>query len=355
MKKNSAQNIAVYGVAHALVDCVSVGVLFSVSGGGMAQGMSSFGLVVLYIILAFGLQAVAGMVVDYTKAPKTAAIFGVILVGLSALAMTTAPIIAVVLAGIGNAIFHVGGGVVSLSLTPRRATAAGLFVAFGAIGLLLGTLLGKMGLFSVAPFVIAALLAVLAIIVTKNSAKTIMYEDGHEDRVYKKFEMILLFVMFAIVIRSYVGMILLFPWKSNLFLLIALTCAVFLGKALGGILADRFGWNRIAVGALIISAPLLAFWSDVPAMAILGVFLFNITMPVTLVVMANILPKHAGLSFGLTCFALFLGTLPVVYGWQIAQLSTTGTLVVILISAVALFIGLKLYDKSAELNVKVQP
>ena len=49
-----------------------------------------------------------------------------------------APYLAVVLAGLGNAAFHVGAGAMVLRLSPNRAAAAGLFVAPGAIGLAIG-------------------------------------------------------------------------------------------------------------------------------------------------------------------------------------------------------------------------
>jgi hypothetical protein len=41
--------------------------------------------------------------------------------------------------------------------------------------------------------------------------------------------------------------------------LFGVAAAAFAGKAFGGILSDRFGWIKISVGALLISAPLLAF------------------------------------------------------------------------------------------------
>lgn len=86
---------------------------------------------------------------------------------------------------------------------------------------------------------------------------------------FNYFEFILLLVFLSIAIRSLVGMVLVFPWKTNVDLLIILTAAVVLGKGLGGILADKFGWIRVAVGALILSIPFLVFGANIPYLAII--------------------------------------------------------------------------------------
>ena len=43
-------------------------------------------------------------------------------------------------------------------------------------------------------------------------------------------------------------------------------------------------------------------------------FLFNMTMPVTLHRAAMLLPGHRGFAFGLLTFGLFLGFLPAAFG-----------------------------------------
>ena len=42
----------------------------------------------------------------------------------------------------------------------------------------------------------------------------------------------------------------------------------------------------------------------------LGMFALNITMPITLVAVTDVLPGREGFSFGLTCAALIAGALP---------------------------------------------
>ena len=44
--------------------------------------------------------------------------------------------------------------------------------------------------------------------------------------------------------------------------------------------------------------------------SVIGVILFNMTMPITLGIVAQRLPKNPGIAFGLTTAALLLGAVP---------------------------------------------
>ena len=112
------------------------------------------------------------------------------------------------------------------------------------------------------------------------------------------------------VLSSFVGSALVMPWKSEPALLVALTTAVVLGKALGGVVADRFGFGVTGTVSLLASLPLLLFAGASPAAGIAGLLLFNMTMPITLVGIVNAMPERPGFGFGLTCLALIAGALP---------------------------------------------
>ena len=115
----------------------------------------------------------------------------------------------------------------------------------------------------------------------------------------------------------------------------------FLGKGLGGVLADRFGWIRIAVGALLASSPLLSFGASNPVAGLAGLFLFNMTMPVTLVATANALPRWPGFAFGLTCLALIIGAFIPLAGEKAVFSAPLVVFASILLSAAALHVGLR--------------
>ena len=74
--------------------------------------------------------------------------------------------------------------------------------------------------------------------------------------------------------------------------------------------------QKAAIGSLGLSA-LLFCVSSVPVAGVAAVFLFNMTMPITLWAAAKMLPGGRGFAFGTLTFALFLGFLPTWLGWPV--------------------------------------
>lgn len=343
MKKEGrllTQNLIIYSFGHAVIDLISAIVVFSISRLNLISFNEFFNLVILYGLLAFGLQVVFGVMCDKFKSPKLFAELGIIFALLSIFFITKAPIASIVLVGIGNAIFHIGGGTISLNITPKKATAPGIYVAPGALGLFAGILIGKQGLLPMIYPIILLLLTFVLILITKKP------KIDYQKRKIKKtniFWMIVIFILLSIIIRSFIGFMIIFPWKSKLILGIIFVMGVFLGKAFGGILGDKFGWMRVGVISLLISAFLLAFGANNPILGIVGIFLFNMTMPITLAAISNMFLGKPGFAFGLTVLALIIGALPFY-----AEFKITNNLfyfATIIISAVAICIGLHFYDK----------
>ena len=118
----------------------------------------------------------------------------------------------------------------------------------------------------------------------------------------------------VVVLRSYMGANQAFAWKSQGQWALVLTLALALGKAGGGLLSDRLGPRRAAGWSLGLAVALYLL-SGAPLPGLLAVFLFNMTMPMTLWAAAQLLPGAKGFGFGLLTFALFVGYLPVYLGW----------------------------------------
>ena len=304
--------LSIYGATHVVVDAICAAVVFSVAFQQGVSGETFAGLMLLYHALAFGLQPLFGLAVDATKTPRLAALLGC-LVSAMALWFVPWPVMAVAIAGVGNAIFHVGGGIVSLRITPQRATAPGLFVAPGSVGLLLGAILGQSGHLAIAPLLCAALVVSLLLI---RSPVPRPEPVAASSCPVNRAELILALILLSIAVRSLLGFLVTFPWKTEPVLLVALTLATVLGKSLGGFLADRWGWVRVGVGAMLAALPFLACASTCPAVAIPGMMLTNLTMPITLAATAQALPGRPGFAFGLTCLAYLLGILPPLLGFS---------------------------------------
>jgi len=244
------------------------------------------------------------------------------------------------IAGIGNALFHVGGGAINLELASGKAALPGIFVAPGALGLMIGILIGKSGHFIALPFILL-LMGSAILILRIPRPETAAPRQLHGN--LRWFETVILLLLLSIAIRGMVGLSLVLPWKSDPVLLVFLTLAVVLGKALGGILGDRFGWTAVAVSGLAASAPLLTFFAHIPALAITGTFLFNLSMPITLICLAEMLPGKSGFAFGLTTLALIIGALPTFTQLGILTSHQMFIFASVLISIAALYGGLRLY------------
>jgi MFS transporter, FSR family, fosmidomycin resistance protein len=349
--KNISSNLIVYGIAHGLVDAMCAGVLFSLSTRNELSITLMSSLFLIYNVLAFGSQVIFGFIFDYFKYPKLAAILGIVFTASATIIFIPFPVVAIILMGTGNALFHIGGGIISLNLIPGKAVAPGIFVAPGAIGLLCGTLLGKNGDFSAWPFLFLTVVFVIGIFLTREPSINTQ-QSKYPLKTEFKFEYIIYLVLFVIAMRSLVGFAVVFPWKSDVNLLIILTLSVVMGKGLGGFLADRFGWTIIAVGSLILSIPLLTLGANIPFLGIIGMFMFNFTMPVTLTIISNLLPGKPGISFGLTTAGLLLGALPSFSGFQTSLNNPLFFSVATMISALVLFVGLRYYNKICLFSAK---
>lgn len=338
---NIIKNICLYGVTHAFVDVTSVAVLFSGILFNHLESPTSLFLVLFYNVLAFGLQPFVGMHFDKLKTPRLAAIIGCLLTIISAIIWKFS-LPAVIFAGLGNAFFHVGGGIISLKLSGGKATIPGMYVAPGALGLFVGILVGRSGHFVPLVFIILLLLSSVLIYFLQYST---IIENKENKKTFNKFELIVLLLLVSIAIRSLIGLSVTFPWKTNMNLLILLTFAVVLGKFFGGIIADKFGWIKISISGLLLSAPLIAFGIHYPFLAVAGMFCFNVTMPVTLIVIANVLKGREGFAFGLTALSLIIGAFPTFAGFKLGMQNIYEIILIIILSAVLLFLGLKIYFK----------
>jgi len=327
--------LLVYGLSHALVDASCIILLL----GGIDVREELLTYILIYNILAFGLQLPFGIIIDRMHQPVLSAVLGCIVLSLGIMLFLHPPI-SVILAGIGNALFHVGGGSVSLNLNRGKAALPGVFVAPGGIGLFAGGIVLK--LFGFHPGICVAFLLTMGLIIYMIKSPTILYETKGAMPV-NYLTLIIVLLLITVCIRSLVGLSVNFQWKSDTALLIALTAGIAFGKALGGFLADYFGWIKITISGLTLSALLLFFGSQVPVVAIIGMFLFNLTMPVCLVAISNLLPGRPGFSFGLTTFAMIAGALPSFSSFKSFFSGSSVILVMILLSTIILFKGLKLY------------
>lgn len=330
-----AKSTAAYSSAHFSVDfCCSFFVLSSLPQGGRAAVC-----LLIYNFFAFAMQLPFGILADRLDKNRAFALLGLCLTAAGA-ALGSSPLFLCALMGLGNALFHIGGGRAVLCGGKGRFTALGIFVSPGAMGLFIGGLMAGTGLWYIPVLLMAACFAVLLAFAPASALPAGLEVPGGGERLFPALAAGLCLFL-VVCLRSYAGPAMAFPWKTGAVYPAVLVLALALGKAAGGLLADRFGPRAVSAGSLGLSALLFLFY-DRPLCGLLAVFLFNMTMPITLGAMYRLLPSAPGMGFGLLTLSLFLGALPGLLGLPAGLAMPLCGVLSALASMVLLLAGLKL-------------
>ena len=328
-----------------MVDCASGYLIFRDLGTSALGYRTIVALVVLYNTLAFGGQVPAGAVADRTGAYRGAAVLGALLAAASLAVAPWSVVAGIVIVGVGNALFHVGAGAHVLVTSRNRSTESGVFVGPGAVGLAAGILMGSQRL-EARWFIVALLAASVLWLPRLIEPSARAHETSPLPRLPSRALLIALvsssMLVGSVTVRALVGGAVSGAWRGvSTEVMVLLALAACGGKMLGGLVSDRLGWATTSVGALLISAPLVSVLVRTPVGAVLGMLIFQMTMPVTLKAMHHILPTRPGLAFGIPCLALLLGALPGLYRISLLP-HWAHSLALVVISAVLVGWGLRL-------------
>ena len=346
-----------FALCHFVVDfaCVST-MLCAVSRVLGESGQGSLELVALsiliYDVVAFAFQLLVGIALDKLDKNLSAAMLSYALVGggvlLSLVPVAFLEWLAVLLLAVGNALFHCAGGLCVLNISQKHAGPSGIFIATGAVGVFLGTFSAQYGRLQVAfsLLVLLFLCASITRVVQKVNKKywNIQNVPFSIPELSSRTMIAIALLCFVVALRSYTGMAMAFPWKSEVLLLGLSIFGVFAGKALGGMVADRIGFRTTAIFSLIAAATLFVPSWELPLMGLLAVFFFNFTMAITLASLANILHEAKGTAFGLASFSLAIGALFALCGLRLEHPLMLS--VMSLVSALALGVSLTLVKDS---------
>ena len=298
---------------------------------------------VLYNFCAFAMQAPLGLLGDKLNKNAVYAAAGCVIVALSAF-LSKYAVAACIVAGIGNALFHLGGGIDTLNECGEKCGKLGVFVSPGAFGIFFGTKLGRARAMDYR-IVIGGLIIVALLILLAASRKGILKRSLNVPVSFAGvgapgvIPAALCFFL-VVCLRSFAGTSMAFPWKAVGQWALINTCAVVFGKTAGGFIADRFGAVRSSWVTLGASALLFLFASH-PLAGVLAVFLFNMTMPVTLGALGRMLPGVKGFAFGTLTLALFAGLVPIIMWRSLTGLPNYCYSLMALVSAVLLHIGFR--------------
>lgn len=328
-KENSKEEMHASGktaglsALHFLVDGVCAVFMFSL----FIPQKNGYEYILLYNFCAFVLQLPLGILLDLLnkkKAMKRYAEPAFII--LSLLLLYFGKLHPAIL-GVGNALFHTGAGVSVMGLDERsgwKGRGLGTFVAPGALGLYLGAFIGNTldtdaaGVLVDILFLISGIILLIILFcneMRKKPAVSVGLAEGRENteghRVpFGAVALVSVICFLVVILRSYVGFSVAFEWKQGFIYGLAAVLAVVLGKVAGGFLSAGFGMKNTITVSLLGAAALYCLGQNI-FFGLAALFLFNMTMPITLYMLAGVLKGRPGLSFGLLTAALFVGFLPV--------------------------------------------
>lgn len=351
---------ALLGLVHAVTDAATITTLYRATGLHSTSAVAVFGAILAYDLLAFGGQPLIGVLVDRVPPARTMlAGLAVTATGVAVATLGREPsslvgIGAVLLAAVGNAVTHLGAGVVVLRGDLTRATPAGLLVAPGALGLGFGLWFGRdVDLGATWLLVLPVVLAAWGVVELERRGSLLPPAASTSGRSGPRLGEPLLpvpargialgaliLLLISVAIRALVGSGATRGYEAGAWLTLGVPLVAFAGKALGGVVADRVGWLVATVGALALSAPVLAVKQGVPALLLAGLLVFQMTMPVTLVAVARLLPGRPATAFGLPCLALAVGGLPAMFAWGADMVGRPALGAWVAVSAVAAWAGL---------------
>lgn len=343
--------VSIYSMIHFIVDLSSAILVSNLVAQKMGQGIELFIAIITYNFFAFAMQLPIGIIEDKVNKNAICSAIGCLFVAI-AFGFTNIGIIACLVAGIGNAMFHVGGGIDVLNICDKKATPSGIFVSTGALGIFLGSKSASIGFNKYYIVIMILLLSAIALVWLYNQIKdNVKNEKILIPQINKTEKIAILCLVITVIIRGYVSLILSFEWKSNFILALMATFAVVLGKMIGGIIGDKIGFIKTSLISLIVSAFLFIFSFDNSVIGILAILFFNMTMPITLTALSNILFNNKGMAFGLLSASLFIGSIPVFFGYEKAIFNSVGLFIITILSAIILYIGIKNYYKIEEKKV----
>ena len=309
--------VGICTMLHFLVDALCLCCLYLMAS--CHSESSLLGVFLTYNVLAFMTQPVTGWWADCSRRPHwlllssvlllmAAVLFSVFVMAKLVVPSTFSMMVVAVLLGMGNSIFHTWGGRQTVLKAGNDPRALGVFVSTGAFGLAVGAFWCSWQLL----LVIMILVSLLALVyVRHDTASNMAHADTSlKSRLRHGHVIVAILVLMAFVMfRSSMGEAFTSGMNKGGGVILLIGATAMLGKMSGGWLARHFGAMRSFVILLVSSLACYALGGTGIGIVLLGLFLINCTMPITLYWANTVLPGREGLAFGLLAAALIPGFL----------------------------------------------
>lgn len=312
------QTVGICSFMHFLVDGLCVCCLYLLTA--TTDMTCIVGVFMTYNILAFLTQPLTGWYVDKAKRKHWVLLASILLL---TMAVTVASLtisfpsfrlsvvglyVIATLLGMGNSLFHVWGGKQTVLKTDNDIRAVGTFVSTGAFGLSVGIVFYSWSLLY-AFLLVICLLAVTYVRIDNMAVAAVDAETKNPSyapvAVWIAMAALVAFVLF----RSYLGQSFSVGSDHGALMVLALGAISMLGKMLGGWLSKCCGIIGAMVLILVSVLLCMVLRSSHMAFPLVGLFMINCTMPITLYLANVVMKGREGLAFGLLAAALMPGYL----------------------------------------------
>ena len=300
-KTSAIRIIGMLSAMHFMTDLICAFAVYSMIAEGKAVR------VVMYNFCAFVLQMPLGLLADALKSRRQED-NAILFIGLS-IPLTLSGLLnfPVWVFGLGNALFHVGGGIITIHKDHENryeGRGLGTFVAPGAIGLFLGQVIAGNSI--IMRIGITAVMTVLFVLLYTEISRNNPERETAALEIDEEALKAIILTLLVVILRSYVGFAVSFEWKHGVFLGFLAVLCVAGGKTLGGFVKPVLGYRKTVVVTLVAAARCYLSGSIIP-LGLAALLLFNMTMPITLCMLAERMKHLEGFAFGILTFGLFIG------------------------------------------------
>ncbi len=298
------------GLVHFFNDCIS-GLIVGRAAG--TKDVLTTGLfVMVYNVLAFGIQPVWGVLGDYMRNYKYVTLLGMILVILSLFTIEINILASIILAGLGSSAFHAGGGGLTLLTAGESSKFTGIFASPGVLGLGTGALLVHLGIFPVVPMIIVMIAASAVLMFYFRQSEIVEISMQRDIEEFETHDFVMIMMLMIIAFNSLVWNLLNIFNAGNYSALVIIAYAAGSGKLFGGYAAEYFGYKRYLIVALITAVPFLLLGKINVIFAAAGAFLLQSTIPVYVATLYRFTVNRPGFSASLSFgFMIAAAGLPV--------------------------------------------
>lgn len=274
---------------------------------------SSFLYISLYAILAFGGQVPVGFWLDKRKDIRMFAHISILILPVVVFSFFISPEAAIIVSGLASAFVHVTGGTICFQVHQNKAGPLGLFTAPGVLGLTLGGISGGTGYLLPAGLLIGIL--ILGYVILKNFLPQYQAPEKKQSEL-DSHDLAMLLILLFMCFRSFLFDVVNYIAENYENGILYLGVSAFLGKIIGGFVADKIGAKKFIYITLITALILFQFGKENIYMLCAGIAFLQSSVPVTLLLMGQSLPLYPasatsfslGLSIVLAGLPLFLVT-----------------------------------------------